>query len=319
MDAPIQRSAKDATLRLVKETLSSDPERVGDRIGRMREAFQGELFGVVDRLVTAAAAEADAAVEKARMVGQVALDAALIQREQRARQCNELTESVRQLEIQVEELRLALHAERELVKTAAHKFEQELNARARAEAASEEARRLQERLMFEYESKVQAVQTELDAERTRIRGLTRQLEAQASERSRLLTTLKTVQQACALAEANDQPFEVDRLRAEQPPDHEIAPDVHTQSAATARDDGARGNDPAAAESKKRVAAPPTDPITDRKLRFVGTDQRRTVEVPSSLAAYTKPLFPRETPITGDSSGVKTEEGTPRKPRSRTSL
>jgi hypothetical protein len=216
---------------------------------------------------------------------------------------------------------MALRVERQLAKTTAHKCEQEHSARARAEAASEEAHRLQERLVSEYESKVQAAQTELDAERARVRGLTRRLEAQVSERARLLTALKTVQQACALAEAKSEALEAGGPRPDEGSDHETLPDVHSQSAATAGDDSAGANDPSAADSEMRddATAAPAGSMAARTLKFVGTDQRRTVEVPPSLAAYTKPLFPREAPKTGHTSGVKTEEGTTRKPRSRTCL
>ena len=162
-------------------------------MARLRAAFQGEWLGVVDRLVKAAAAEADAAAERVRAAGQTALDAAFIELEQRARQCDDVTESVRQLETQIEEMRLALHVEHELAKTAAHQCEQEHSARACAEAASEEARRLHERVASDDESRLQAAQTELDVERARSGGLKRQLEAQVSERARLLTVFKTVQ------------------------------------------------------------------------------------------------------------------------------
>jgi DNA repair exonuclease SbcCD ATPase subunit len=292
-------------------------ERVEDSIGRLRAAFQRELVGAIDRLVTAAAAEAEAAAERARAAGQTALDAALIELEQRARQSDDLTQSVRQLETQIEQLRLALHVEHELAKTAANKCEQEHSARARAEAASEEAHRLQERLESEYESKLQAAQTELDAERARSGGLKRQLEAHVAERARLLTAFETVQQACALAETNSQAFDVARLRAEEQPADETEPDVHNPSAAIRGENGAGANDPSAGKSVMRdLASSAADSQAGPKPNFVG---RPGVEIPPTLAEYAKQLFPQETPGTGPSSGVKTAGGTTRKPPSRRSL
>jgi DNA repair exonuclease SbcCD ATPase subunit len=293
-------------------------ERVEDSIGRLRAAFQRELVGAIDRLVTAAAAEADAAAERARAAGQTALDAALIELEQRARQSDDLTQSVRQLETQIEQLRLALHVEHELAKTAANKCEQEHSARARAEAASEEAHRLQERLESEYESKLQAAQTELDAERARSGGLKRQLEAHVAERARLLAAFETVQQACALAETNSQAFDVARLRAEEQPADETEPDVHNPSAAIRGENGAGANDPSAGKSVMRdlATSAAAESQAGPKLNVVG---RPGVEIPPTLAEYAKQLFPQETPGTGPSSGVKTPGGTTRKPPSRRSL
>ena len=300
---------------MITKTVSVD-DRAEDRIARLRTAFQGEWLGVIDRLVKAAAAEADAAADKARAAGQTALDAAFIELEQRARQCDDVTESVRQLEARIEEMRLALHVEHELAKTAAHKFEQEHSARALAEAATEEARRLHERVVSEYESRLQAAQTELDVERARSGGLKRQLEAQVSERARLLTALKTVQQACALAETNSDAFDVARPRVEEQPADETEPDVHKQSAATRRHDSAGANDSSSGELVKRDVGTSAagNSKAGRKPTFV---ERTAVQVSPTLAKYAKQLFPRETPGTGDSSDVKTEGGTtPTRPSRR---
>ena len=219
-------------------------ERVDDRTTRLRAAFQGELLRVVDRLAKAAAAEADAAKESARAAGQTALDAAFSELEQRTRQCGDLTESVRQLETRIEELRSAL-----------------------------------------------------DMEHSRSDDLKRQLEAQVAERARLLTAFKQVQHACALAETNSEAFDAARLRAEEQP----------------ADAGA--NDPSPGESMRRDvgASAGADSKAGRKPTFV---ERPAVEVPPTLAEYSKQLFPRETPRAGASSDVKTEGRTapPRPPR-----
>jgi hypothetical protein len=315
MASSVQRSAHDSTVCVITKTVSVD-ERVEDRITRLRAAFQGELLGVIDRLVKEAAAEADSAAERVRAAGQTALDAAFFELERRARQCDDVTESVRQLETQIEEMRSALHVEHELAKTAAHKCEQEHSARARAEAASEEARRLHERVVSEYESRLQATQTELDVERGRSSGLKRQLEAQVSERARLLTAFKTVQQACALAEANSKAFDVARPRAEEQPADQTEPDVHHQSAATGRDDSAGANDPSSRELVKRDVgtSAAANSKAGRKPTFV---ERPAVQVSPTLAKYAKQLFPRETPSAGASSDVKAEGGTtPTRPSRR---
>lgn len=307
---------------VIAETISVDAERAEDRLGRLRHAFQGELTGVFDRLVTAAVAEAEAAAEKARVAGQTKLDAALAQLEQRARQSNDLAESVRHLELQVEELRFALDVEREHVKTATHKCEQEHSARARAEAASEEAQRLQERLASEHESKLQTTRAELDAERARITGLKRQLEVQFTERARLLAALKSAQQASTRTDVTNEVFDVGRLRAEERQRQGTEPEFQNHSATATHDDvgaGAKHVSVAAPEIHEADTSAPIDSMTGRKLEIVGPGQRRAVEAPPSLEEYGKPLFPRETPKTGASSGVKTEAESPRKPRARTSF
>jgi hypothetical protein len=314
MDASIQRSARDATMRVVAKTVSVG-ERGDGRIGRLRAAFQEELVGVIDRLATAAVAEADAAAEKVRAAGQIALDAALLELDQRARQSADLTESVRRLETQIEELRLALHVERELVKTATDKCEQEHSARARAEAATEEARRVQERFESEYESKLQAAETVLDAERARSGGLKRQLEAHVAERARLLTAFETVRQACALADTNSEAFDAARQRADEQLADETDAVVHNQSAAISRDDGAGANEPSAGKSVMRnlATSATADSQAGRKMKFV---EQPAVNVPPTLAEYATQLFPRETPGTGPSSAVKTEGGTARRSQPR---
>jgi chromosome segregation ATPase len=314
MDASIQRSARDATMRVVAKSASVG-ERVEDRIGRLRAAFQAELVGVIDRLATAAVSEADAAAERVRAAGQTALDAAFIELEKRGRQCDDVTESVRQLESQIEEMRLALHVEHELAKTAAHQCEQEHSARTLAEAASEEARRLHERVVSEYESRLQTAQTALDVERARSSGLKRQLEAQVSERARLLTAFKTVQQACALVETNSEAFDVARPRVEERPADETEPDVHNQPAATRRDDGAGATDQSSLELVKRDigTSAAANSKAGRKPTFV---ERTAVQVSPTLAKYAKQLFPREASSTGASSDVKTEGTAPTRPSRR---
>ena len=193
-------------------------------MARLRTAFVEQLSGAVDVLMTGAVAERDAAVDRARASGQSAMEEALSGLQEQTRQRNELAESVQQLEILVEDLRSKLQVESQNAKTAALECEKERIARTRAEAVSREAQTLREQLVSAHESQLRAVQQELDAERAQTGNLKQQLEKNDSDRVRLLTALKTVQQALALADPNIEASMGSRARAEASADHEMCDD-----------------------------------------------------------------------------------------------
>jgi hypothetical protein len=249
--------------------MSVDP-LVEDTIARLRAAIVERLSGAIDDLLTGAVAEIDAAVERARAAGQAAMDVALSDLREQARQRSELTDSVRQLEIQIEELRGKLQAEEQNAKTAALECEKERFARARAEAVSEEAQTLREQLVSAHESRLRAVQAELDAERAQIGRLKQRLEKEDSDRAKLLTALKTVQQACALADSSSESSMVSRGRAEGPADHE--------------------SDTPAAGAETCVSCFPDATEAGPKLKLVAPSQQPAVDAPPELIERVKQLF-----------------------------
>jgi polyhydroxyalkanoate synthesis regulator phasin len=291
MDRSIRKVADEHALHRVAKIVSATVEGADTRIGPLRETFQRELLGAIDRLTTAAVFEADAAAEKARVAGQIALDEALKELEHRTRQHDELTQTVSRLENQVGELRVALHVERELTRTAIQRYDHEHSARTRAEAASQEAHRLHEQLVSEYESKLDAAQTDLASDRARIGALERQLASHLSARTRIVRALKIVQQECALGDADGQTIEIDGQPAEDKSAHEIEREVHEHSAAPDPDDAAGPNEQSAESTSRDAAVSSSIAAKARqKVRYVG--ERRPLEVPPTLAEFGKQLFPR---------------------------
>jgi chromosome segregation ATPase len=197
----ITASATSETVSSGELSVNVQPVSQDAPITDLRAAFQTELAGVVDRLMAAASATTDAAVESARAAAESVLNAVLADLADKTRRNDTLTESFLQVEIQVEELRSQLQAECECRNAAEGKYEQEQSARARAEAANTEAEDMRQQVVAAYESRLRALHEELDGVRGELGGLRGQLASEASERARLVAALKTVQQACASAES----------------------------------------------------------------------------------------------------------------------
>jgi hypothetical protein len=247
-------------------------------VSSLRAPFETELSGIIDRLMTRAVAEADAAVERVRAAGQHALEAAQASLAEQTRRNDELTESVLQSEIQAEQLRESLQAECEQTRVARNAYEMEHAVRARAEAANDEAEVLRKQTVLAYESKLQAAQVELDAMRAELVGVKQQLEAQASERAKLIDALRTVQQTCAIVES--------------PKRQETAPSTQDQSRAITRGEHMPANDvtaDAAPVGGDRGLAS-TTPAADRHLKLVASSETVTGAGSPRLLEYFKELF-----------------------------
>jgi hypothetical protein len=243
-------------------------------IAALRSAFQTELSGVIDRLMTQATAEADAVRERTRAAGQIALEAAQAALEQQTRRNDALSESLLQSEIQVEELRVKLQAECEHANAAKEAHQTEQSARARAEAAIDEAQTIREQIVSSYDSRLQAMQAELGAMRTESIGLKQQLEVAASERARLIAALRTVQQACASAQPGADIPET-RVPMEKTADDGGPMHDFTRAAMQSRDDG---------------TAPPAAPAVDRRLKLVASSEVAPIAAPPHLVEYFNELF-----------------------------
>ena len=215
-------------------------------------------------------------LSRARATGQVALEAALAALEEQTRRNDAVTESLLQSEIQVEELRVKLRVECEHTTAAREAHETEQSARARAEAAYDEAQTVREQIVSAYESRLHAAHAELVAIQAEFAGLKEQLEAETAERARLVAAFRTVQQACAVAEpkADTHVARVQRepsatTPGECTPEHDVTETIQTD------DDGTRA---------------PTTSAGDRRLKLVAASQVASVVAPPHLLEYFKELF-----------------------------
>jgi hypothetical protein len=133
-------------------------------------------------------------------------------------------------------------------------------------------------MVLAYESKLQAAQVELDATRAELVGVKQQLEAEVSERAKLISALRTVQQTCAIVES--------------PTQQDTAPSTQDQPRATSRDDHARANDVTADAAHtggdRRPAS--TTAAADRHLKLVASSETVTVAGSPRLLEYFKELF-----------------------------
>jgi hypothetical protein len=245
-------------------------------VSNLRAPFETELSGIIDRLMTRAVAEADAAVERVRAAGQLALEAAQASLAGQTRRNDELTESLLQSEIQVEQLRESLQAACEQTKAARNLYEMEQAARARAEAANDEANGIHTQAVLAYEAKLHAAQTQLDDVRAELVGVKQQLEAEISERVRLIGALRIVQQTCAGVES-------------QRP-QETAPGTQDQPRTTTGVDRTPAADVRAVAQDDAQRFPSATPASDRHLKLVAPGETATVAASPRLLEYFKELF-----------------------------
>jgi chromosome segregation ATPase len=247
-------------------------------IAGLRGPLEAELSGIIDRLMTRAAAEADAAVARARATGQIELEAAHTALEEQTRRNDAVTESLLQSEIQCEELRVKLRVECDHATAARQAHETEQSARARAEAAYDEAQTVREQIVSAYESRLHAAHAELVAIRAEVAGLKEQLEADTAERARLMAAFRTVQQACAVAEPKaDTPVARVQHEPSATTPGECTPENDVTEATIQTDDD-------------RTPAPPTTSAADRRLKLVASSQAAPGAAPPHLLEYFKELF-----------------------------
>jgi murein DD-endopeptidase MepM/ murein hydrolase activator NlpD len=177
---------------------------------------------LVDTLVAAATANADAAAQRTRTEAQI---------------------EIADLQALVDRLQAELHAAREQVQTAREECDEAHRARGHAEVARDEAQGVYAHLLSTSESQLHGVQAALEAERAVSFGLHQQLEAEQAERARCFAALETVRRAVSFAEpvgsAPDLPRPLtprhavpDRPPADREPAAEPAPTAAHAPAAT---------------------------------------------------------------------------------------
>ena len=249
-------------------------------------ALETELSGIIGKLMTGAVAEADAAVARARAAGELALQSAKVALEEQTRRNDGLTASLLQSESQVEELRLKLQVERDNTKAATDAYE--TAQKERAEAANE-VEAIREQVAAAYESRLHAVQAELDAMRGALLGLKQHHEVEAAERARVLAVLKNVQQTCALVES-----QANRHEAWMPAEerHKIISHAQDLLSAPPNDDRAPENhvSEAAVQMRDGETSLPAPPEARRSLKLVVPIEAVTVAAPPELVEYVQGLF-----------------------------
>ncbi len=175
-------------------------ERAPHSSDGLRPAPESQLFGLINRLITEATAEADATVDRVRAEDQLALQTAHSALDEQNHRVNSLEAALQQCEKQIEDLRLQLLMQEAHTKAAREAYEAEHNARARSDEAAKADR---QQLVSAHNSQLQAVRAELDATRAAVSAMKRQREAEASEHATLVAALKTVQHACAVVDSTE--------------------------------------------------------------------------------------------------------------------
>ena len=163
---------------------------------------------LIDKIVAAATADADAMAQKIEAQAQA-----------RAAEAQAL----------VDRLQTEVRAGQEQLQSAREQLQQEHEARARAESASKDAQVAREQAISAFETQLRKQNAELQANLAQISALKQQLEVGQAERAKLMATFEAVQSAVRRAVSTFEPAE----GAQAP-----------QSAAAPRDDDRREATPA---------------------------------------------------------------------------
>jgi len=168
------------TLGAVRGALVALERKVGSAGGRLESPMPASAISdLVEVIVTATRRDTDAAVRQARA------DAAI--------------EAARFIDL-VGRLKGELQAERDELKAAREAISTERALRALAETACREAEKDKANIVAQLTAQSEAAQGELEAGRALVDQLRRQIDAEKSERERLLGVLQTVQRALASTE-----------------------------------------------------------------------------------------------------------------------
>ena len=143
---------------------------------------------LVERCVSAAAAERDAAVQRTR-----------IKAEAEIRRLQDLVDRSQDL---VGRLEVESQTGRDKLKAALEAIDKEHAARTQAEAALQEAQATSKQVEASLNAQLHAARVELDAERTQSVQLKRQVEAVTFERAKLVEALQTVRRAVTFEETS---------------------------------------------------------------------------------------------------------------------
>jgi hypothetical protein len=160
------------------ETAGTEPLQVAE----FSAPFRRELSGVIARLMSEAAQEVETLLAHAEAQSDTALQAAETMLTEQRRRYDEVAVALVGREKEVGELQRELQRERDNATTATLAFETAEGARLRAEAA------------------ILALQQELEGLRATTVRLRQQVEAEAAERTRLVATIRSVQEAFASIE-----------------------------------------------------------------------------------------------------------------------
>jgi hypothetical protein len=154
----------------------------GRRIDALMAPFKQDLCAAVEQLVAVTVAEAEAAIESARASGQTEIDTARTALADEISRSERLTATLAERDRQLADLR----AEAETV-------------RLDAQAAAQETEAAHEQIVSGHQSRIRALQADLDGTRAEVLQLKQQLAAEVAERMRLAGAIRTVQEACASA------------------------------------------------------------------------------------------------------------------------
>ena len=146
---------------------------------------------VVERCVSAAAAERDAAVQRTR-----------IEADTEIRRLQDLLDRSQDL---VGRLESEAQIERDKLKTALEAIDKEHAARTHVEAALQEAQATSKEVAATLNAQLHAVRVALEAERAQSVQLKRQIEAVTSERAKLVDALQTVRRVVTFEETPQPP------------------------------------------------------------------------------------------------------------------
>jgi hypothetical protein len=203
---------------------------------------------VVERVVAAAAAEAEVAAQQAQAETQI---------------------RIAEAQSRVGGLEAELRKERVKLQTIIEKVDHEHAARTRAEAALEEAQRADARMASAYKSQLQVIQSELEIARAEFSVIAKQLEAQHSERAKLVAALKAVQRAVHFVDSD-------------------------RAGATPTDSGTENTANAVVVPSNQVDVETTDTagasVTSRTLKLISNAQRSTTDCNPEVVQYASELL-----------------------------
>ena len=163
-------------------------EAASSRLAENQPLPAAAVSDLVDRCVAGAAAEREEAVQRTRTEADAEI-----------RRLQDLVDRLQDL---VGRLQVESQTERDKLKTAVEALDKEQAARTHAETALQEAQAVSKQAAATLNAQLHAARVELDAERTQSVQLKRQVEAEISERAKLVDALQTVRRAVSFEESS---------------------------------------------------------------------------------------------------------------------
>ena len=275
-------SNQDTQLAQIHAPESTDNEALlHTAVTGLQEALVTEMSGLVGRLITTTVTEADTAVKRARAEGQKALDEVRAELEAQTREKEALAQAIQESKGEAARLRLELEAERDRANAARQECETLQSARARADAACQEADTIRRELVATYEAQIRTLQADIDA--------------QASERAKLLGVLQAVQQTVAASAQGRGASHAQRSQSDASGDDEPVRGGRNQINRTAAGSAAPVSENEAA-ARSDVPTPGSANRADevqgaaRGLTLVPSNQQAPVDAPPELLQHVKQLL-----------------------------